>query len=217
MRLRKKKGWIIALLIFIAPVILFVAYWAWKYYVLPEWPDHKEYRIIEQRAEKALDFAKQHNMNEHYALFVNYSLPSGTPRLFVWDFHKKKIITSSYLMHGSGGGSTAERPIFSNEPGSECSSLGRFLVTKEHGQSLKRSFRLKGLDSDNKTAYSRGLMIHSAGWVNDHCWNKYIPLRRSSCQGCVTVSSKGMKYLWRLVNKEKTQLLLWSYYGEKTD
>lgn len=95
--------------------------------------------------------------------------------------------------------------------------LGRFLVTKEHGQSLKRSFRLKGLDSDNKTAYSRGLMIHSAGWVNDHCWKKYIPLRRSSCQGCVTVSSKGMKYLWRLVNKEKTQLLLWSYYGEKTD
>ena len=198
MRLRKKKGWIIALLIIIAPVILFGAYWAWKYYVLPEWPDHKEYRIIEQRAEKALDFAKQHNMNEHYALFVNYGIPSGKPRLFVWDFLKHKIIASSYVMHGPGKGSTDKHPVFSNEPGSECSALGRFLVTKEHGATLKRSFRLKGMDGDNKTAF----------------WMRYIPLHRASCQGCVTVTSRGMDYIWELVNNEKVPLLLWSYYEE---
>ena len=214
MRLRKKKGWIIALLIIIAPVILFGAYWAWKYYVLPEWPDHKEYRIIEQRAEKALDFAKQHNMNEHYALFVNYGIPSGKPRLFVWDFLKHKIIASSYVMHGPGKGSTDKHPVFSNEPGSECSALGRFLVTKEHGATLKRSFRLKGMDGDNKTAYSRVLMIHGSTFLDGHVWMRYIPLHRASCQGCVTVTSRGMDYIWELVNNEKVPLLLWSYYEE---
>lgn len=49
---------------------------------------------------------------------------------------------------------------------------------------------------------------------DNHCWMHYIPLHRSSCQGCVTVSSKGMRYLWQLVNNEEKPLLLWSYYVE---
>ena len=113
---------------------------------------------------------------------------------------------------GPGGGSTAERPRFSNKPGSECSSLGRFLVTKEHGYTLKRSFRIKGMDFDNQSAYARGLMIHKSGWVDSHCWMRYIPLHRASCQGCVTVSSRGMNYLWSLINKENKPILLWNFY-----
>ena len=39
----------------------------------------------------------------------------------------------------------------------KCSALGRFLVTKEHGNTLKRSFRIKGMDMDNQSAYARGI------------------------------------------------------------
>jgi hypothetical protein len=109
---------------------VFCLHWAWKYYGLPEWPDYRKYKTIEERAEKALAFALRHNMNEHYALFVDYGIPSGTPRLFVWDFHQKKISASTYVMHGPGGGSTAERLRFSNLPGSNCSALGSLLITK---------------------------------------------------------------------------------------
>lgn len=212
--MKRQKKWVYALIPLVdifAVVGIFGLHWAWKYYGLPEWPDHRDYKTIEKRAEKALAFAKRHDMNEHYALFVDYCIPSGTPRLFVWDFKKHRIITSTYVMHGPGGGSTAKRPRFSNKPGSECSSLGRFLVTKEHGNSLKRSFRLKGMDLDNQTAYARGLMIHSSYWVDKWCWKRYIPLHRSSCKGCVTVSSRGMNYLWTLINKEKKPLLLWNF------
>lgn len=211
---RRKTKWACGLiaLIVLVPAIIFGLYWGWKYYGLPEWPDHKEYKTIEERAEKALEFARKHHMNEHYALFVDYSIPSGTPRLFVWVFQQKKIVATTYVMHGPGKGSTDKRPVFSNEPGSECSSLGRFLVTKEHGNSLKCSFRIKGLDPDNQTAYARGLMIHGSTYLDGHCWMRYIPLHRTSCQGCVTISSRGMDYLWRLVNNEKKPLLLWSYY-----
>ena len=209
---KKRKKWGCALLILLAVVAVCGGYWAWKYYGLPEWLDDKECKTIEERAEKALKFARRHNMNEHYALFVDYSIPSGTPRLFVWDFHQEKIIASTYVMHGSGGGSTAERPRFSNRLGSGCSSLGRFLVTKEHGNVNKRGFRIKGMDSDNQSAYSRGLMIHSSFWVDKYCWMKYIPLHNKSSLGCITVSSSGMNYLGKLINKEEKPLLLWSFY-----
>ena len=189
-------------------------YWAWKYLVLPECPNKRACEIVEQHSEEALAFAKRNNMNEHYALFVDYSIPSGTPRMFVWDFQRKKIVASTYVMHGSGKGSTKKRPVFSNEVGSECSSLGRFLVTKEHGATLKRSFRLKGMDADNQTAYARALMIHGSTYLDGHCWMRYIPLHRASCQGCVTVTTRGMDYLWNLVNDEQKPLLLWNFVGK---
>lgn len=192
-------------------IAIFGLHWAWKYYGLPGWPDRKEYKTIEERAENALAFVKRHNMNEHYALFLDYGIPSGTPRLFVWDFQKKRIVTKAYVMHGTGGGSTEAKPQFSNLPGSECSSLGRFMVTKERGTKLKRSFRLKGMDLDNQTSYARGLMIHSSRWVDTWCWKKYIPLHRPSCRGCVTISTNGMSYQWTLVSKEQKPMLLWSF------
>ena len=86
----KKCLFVIALLSIIASVP--ALWWAWKYYQLPEFPDRRNYKTIEERAERAMDFARSHNMNEHYALFVDYGIPSGTPRLFVWDFHQKKIV-----------------------------------------------------------------------------------------------------------------------------
>jgi hypothetical protein len=211
--MKRKKKWscVIIVLALVAAVASFGVYWGWKYFGLPELPDRKEYKTIEARAEKALAFAHRHNMNEHYALFVDYSIPSGKPRLFVWDFRQKKIVATTYVMHGPGGGSTDERPRFSNRPGSGCSSLGRFLVTKEHGNRNKRGFRIKGMDVDNQSAYARALMIHGAGWVDRHCWKRYIPLNGKCCQGCVTVSSRGMNYLYSLISKEKKPLLLWNF------
>lgn len=212
----KKKNrilWGLAFVILVASTAVgaFFLNWGWKYYGLPELPDYREYESLEERADFAMAYAKRHNLNEHYALFVDYSIPSGTPRLFVWDFRKNRIVARTYVMHGSGGGSTDERARFSNRPGSKCSSLGRFLVTKEHGRRNKRGFRIKGLDIDNKTAYGRGLMIHRAGWVDRHCWKKYIPLNEKCCMGCVTISSRGLNYLNPLITRERKPLLLWNF------
>jgi len=183
----------------IVVIASFLGYWAWKYYSLPSLPDTRDYETIEERAESALAFAKSRNMNTRYALFVDYGVPSGTPRLYVWDFETKKIIARTYVMHGPGKGSTAEKPVFSNQPGSNCSSLGRFMVTRQHGRRNKTGYMLKGLDIDNQTAYARALMIHRSPWVDAHCWMGYIPLHSASCLGCVTVSSRGLDYIAKLV------------------
>lgn len=206
-------------------IISGVSYWVWKYYYLPDvddqkgkdgifvpaMPDRTQYEALEDRAVAALDFAKKKNMSTNYALFVDYGVPSGTPRLYVWDFNKRKIVARTYVMHGPGKGSTAEKPVFSNMPGSNCSSLGRFLVTKQHGRINKTGYLLKGLDIDNQTAYVRGLMIHRSTYLDGHVWMKYVPLKGNSCSGCVTVTSRGMEYIGKLVEKEKRPILLWNY------
>ena len=35
-------------------------------------------------------------------------------------------------------------------------------------------------------------------------------------KGCVTISSRGMSYLWSLVNKEQKPLLLWSFVSKQS-
>lgn len=212
-----KLGLLIATAIAVS-IIGFLGYWAGKYYciVIPELPDNHYYENLEERAAAARVVAKRHKLNEDYCLFVDYSIPSGTPRLYVWSYTENRVIASTYVMHGPGMGSTAEKPIFSNRPGSKCSSLGRFVVTKQHGNKLKRSYRLNGIDMDNQTALARGLMIHRSTWVDTHCWRDYIPLHAKSCQGCVTVSSMGLNYIEKLINSQDKELMLWSFCSSRS-
>lgn len=208
--------WVIVMVVF--------GYWAWGYFVYPSIPDtstcrslglavpdNKEYASLVERAAEAEKFANSHGLSTRYALFVDYGVPSGTPRLYVWDFNKKRIIARTYVMHGPGGGSTAKVAKFSNKPGSNCSSLGRFYVTKQHGNRNKTGFLLQGMDIDNHTAHSRGLMLHSSPWVDGHCWMKYIPLHSASCMGCVTVSTRGLSYISKLIKSEEKHIMLWNY------
>ena len=192
----------------------FLGYWACKYYCgvnIPEFPDHSTYENLEERAGAALVVAHRNGLNEKYCVFVDYSIPSGTPRMFVWSFEENKVIASTYVMHGSGRGSTAEKAVFSNKPGSDCSALGRFAITRQHGSRNKGGYYVRGLDFDNQTARSRGIMVHSAIWVDLNCWRKYIPLNERSCRGCFTTSSRGMAYLRNLIESEGKNIMIWAY------
>ena len=175
-------------------------------------PGNSRYPELEFRAEKALKYAQRKGLNDKYCLFLDYSIPSGKPRLFVWSFNEGRVVYSGYAMHGPGRGSTDETPVFSNVPGSHCSSIGRFEVTRQRGRRNKTGFCLKGLEISNSSAYSRGIMIHSSKWVDRNRWRRYIPLNDRCCLGCVTVSTRDMAYINRLVSKQEGNLLLWSYY-----
>lgn len=193
---------------------VFAIHWAWKYYQLPLFSDSSRYANMTERAEQAQNIARGMGLNEKYCIFVDYSLPSGTPRMFVWSFDEGRVIASTYVMHGSGMGSTDEKPVFSNTPGSNCSSLGRFAITHEHGNRNKSGYFVRGLDFSNQSARGRALMVHRAKWVDINCWRQYIPVNSKCCQGCFTVSSRGMDYIGQLVEHEPKQILLWSYCSE---
>lgn len=205
------------MMVFVAVLIAvggFFARWAWKYYQLPMLPDNSRYESLAERAESAEKVARRMGLSERYCLLVDYSIPSGTPRMFVWSFEENRVVASTYVMHGPGMGSTDEKPVFSNKPGSNCSALGRFAVTHEHGNRNKSGYYIRGLDFDNQSARGRALMIHKAKWVDMNCWRTYIPLNGKCCLGCLTISSRGLEYLSKLIDGERKQMLLWSFCSE---
>ena len=171
----------------------------------------KHYERIEDRAEQAFRYAKRKGMSTNYCVLVDYSIPSGSPRVFVWSFNERKVVYKGYAMHGPGKGSTDRTPVFSNVPGSHCSSVGKFEVTRQHGIRNKTGYCLKGLERSNSRAYARGIMIHGSRWVDNNTWRRYIPLNGKCCLGCVTVSHKDMRHIGRIIEQEERHILLWSY------
>lgn len=133
------------------------------------------------------NFCERRGYSTDYYILVDFSIPSGKKQFFIYDLQQGKRVLSSYCMHGSGKGNTDAKPKFSNEFGSGCSSLGRYVMVGK-GRKFKNSIRLRGLDKTNYLAEARGILIHSAGKVTRFSGDReYIPIGSES-RGCFTVS-----------------------------
>lgn len=159
------------------------------------------------------EYSHKHGLSENYAIVVDFSKSSGKHRFFVCDLNKQQIISSSLCAHGAGKGSTIFNPVFSNEVGSNCSSLGHYRITGRHKMSSTGlpSFRLSGLDSSNSNAMKRGILIHSAKLVS-YCrlgiYPFYLPLDKRISSGCFAIDIDMMDIVGDLVDKEKKPILL---------
>ena len=151
------------------------------------------------------EYCRKKGLSENYAIIVDYSKPSGKHRVFVCDLKNQKIMASSLCAHGAGKGSSVFKPIFSNEIGSNCSSLGHYKITGRHQMSSSGlpSFRLQGLDASNSNAMKRGILIHSAKLVS-YCrlgiYPFYLPLDRRISSGCFAIDIDMMDVVGDLVD-----------------
>ena len=165
--------------------------------------------------EEIKDYCHKNGLSENYAIVVDFSNPSGRHRFFVCDLKKHEIISSSICAHGSGKGSTMTKPVFSNEVGSNCSSLGHYAIAGRHKMSSTGlpSFRLKGLDPSNSNAMKRGILIHSAKLVS-YCrlgiYPFYLPLDKRISSGCFAIDIDMMDFVGDLVDNEKKPILLYA-------
>lgn len=116
---------------------------------------------------------------------VDFSLPSSKKRLFVIDLTAGKLLFNTFVSHGRNSGKEIATR-FSNQLNSFASSLG-FYVTGdtyrgEHGYSM----RLLGLEKGiNDNAFNRGIVMHSAEYVNENLIKKQGYIGRSL--GCPAV------------------------------
>lgn len=159
-------------------------------------------------------YCERNGFNTDYYVLVDFSIPSGKQRFFIYDLKNENGILSSYCMHGSGKGNTAAQPKFSNEPGSGCSCLGRFVMIGKGSTKIKNSIRLRGLDKTNYMAETRGILIHSAGKVSRfYGQNDYIPLGIES-RGCFTVSRDCVSKMMQLYDgsASKRPILIYAKY-----
>ena len=161
------------------------------------------------------NYCCNNNLSENYVVVVDFSNPSGKHRFFVCDLKKQEIISSSLCAHGPGKGSVITKPVFSNEIGSNCSSLGHYAITGRHKMSSTGflSFRLKGLDPSNSNAMKRGILIHSAKLVS-YCrlgiYPFYLPLDKRISSGCFAIDIDMMDVVGDLVDKEKKSILIYA-------
>ena len=168
--------------------------------------------VLSGYSDSAAGFVADAHLNTDYCILVDYSIPSGSPRLFLWSFAERKAVFCAHTMHGAGGGSTPVEAVLSNVPGRLCSSEVRFIITREQGDFVFPSFRLKGLDATNDNAYVRDIMLHGTSFVDIFAGKvDYLPLNIYRCAGCVATSTAEMSYLEQFIKGQGKPLLLWSF------
>jgi len=112
-----------------------------------------------------------------YLYFVDYGLPSATPRGYVFDMTARTIVDGPFTVAHGRGSSTNRFGIptsFSNRPGSAATSLGLYVAQETYGFRGKmagRSYgsiglRLMGVSGDyNDNARARRVVAHGAPYV----------------------------------------------------
>ncbi|HKY96362.1 MAG TPA: murein L,D-transpeptidase catalytic domain family protein [Gemmatimonadaceae bacterium] len=117
------------------------------------------------------------DVKKPYLYFVDYGLPSNTPRGYVFDMDQMRIVDGPFMVaHGRGSSATkAGVPTrFSNAPGSYATSLGLYLAQETysfHGKTGGHAYGSVGLklqgvsEGFNDNARERKVVAHGAPYV----------------------------------------------------
>ncbi len=116
---------------------------------------------------------------------IDFSMPSSKKRLFVIDLISGDLLFNTFVSHGRNSGSVLATQ-FSNAFNSFKSSLGFYTTgatyNGKHGFSLRLEGQEKGI---NDNAFNRGIVIHSADYVNERLAQESGRIGRS--QGCPAI------------------------------
>lgn len=117
---------------------------------------------------KAYERHADERLSRERMAIVDFSKPSSERRMFVVDL-KTGLVSSFLVAHGRGSDPDhdAVADTFSDAVGSHASSLGAYLVSEPYQGSHGLSIRLDGLDSSNRSARDRAVVLHSQWYVSD--------------------------------------------------
>lgn len=148
--------------------------------------------------------------NNNILSIVDFSETSNKKRLFIIDLKNYKILFNTFVAHGQNSGKEyADK--FSNTNNSLASSPG-FYVTKETYTGAKGyCLRLEGEEAGiNDNAFSRGIVMHAAAYVNAALAQSRGFIGRS--WGCPAVPPE---FHQAIINKIKNGTCLFLYTPDK--
>ncbi|WP_250254618.1 murein L,D-transpeptidase catalytic domain-containing protein [Chryseobacterium sp. Marseille-Q3244] len=165
--------------------------------------------IPQSRISEIKNFIKDKGYNQDLAIFINFKIPSGKYRYFIYDLKNNKIVQKAIVAHGSGSvisGSNALK--FSNIEGSYQSSLGKYAVGGSYVGQFGKAYRLKGLDPTNDNAMQRAIVLHSFSSVPD------VESERSTSLslGCPMLSVNAFKETAKYIDKSELPIILYAFY-----
>ncbi len=152
-----------------------------------------------------LDIAKREVESAGNALWrtdiagiADYGLHSSLPRLHFANL-EAGTVRSFLVAHGMGSDPEHSGFLqrFSNEPGSNATSRGRYITWEWYKGKYGTSIRLGGLDGDNSNALPRAIVMHPADYATPEHVAKWGVLGRSN--GCFAMSPEDFnEALWHL-------------------
>jgi hypothetical protein len=129
-------------------------------------------------------------MSARYWAIADFNLRSSESRLFLFDVQNSRV--QSYLCaHGKGSeGPTDDgyASVFSNENGSNCTSLGVYRCAETYDGKHGFSMRLDGLEATNSHARARAIVVHGANYVSPEMIRHTGRIGRSD--GCLAVENR---------------------------
>ncbi|PKQ39660.1 hypothetical protein CXP40_20265 [Pseudomonas sp. YY-1] len=178
---------------------------------------HRAAPQLKQRALQetlwALRCAEREGVGEGRRLAViDYSRSSLERRLWVFDLTHGRLLQREFVAHGRQSGELfAEH--FSNQPGSNQSSLGLFRGAESYKGRHGHSLRLDGLEPGlNDQARARALVIHGADYVAPTWAQRYGRMGRSL--GCPAVQQE---VIGVLVDQLKDGQYLFAWHPQISD
>lgn len=103
--------------------------------------------------------------NTNVLTIVDFSHPSCDKRVWVINLNTSRVLLNTYTTQGKRSG-VYYATQFSNQPGSDESSLGVYETLSPYGGKHGLSMRLRGLESGvNTNAYNRAIVVHPAWYA----------------------------------------------------
>jgi hypothetical protein len=143
-------------------------------------------RRVLERAIAATECAVSSGLGDASRLAViDFSLPSSDQRLWIFDLERRRLVLKDFVAHGLNSGENFATS-FSNEVGSNQTSLGLFRTQETYFGKHGYSLRMDGLEPGiNDNARDRAIVVHAADYVDPTWIDRQGRLGRS--QGCPAV------------------------------
>jgi hypothetical protein len=141
---------------------------------------------------------------------IDYSKPSSSERLWVFDVTHEKLLLHTYVAHGKNSGGTTPTH-FSNQNESKETSLGTYVTQDTYIGAHGYSLNIKGLEKGfNDQAYTRRVVVHGASYVEPEFIKSLGHAGRSF--GCLAVAQTLSK---SFINLIKDGTVIFAYYPDK--
>jgi L,D-transpeptidase-like protein len=174
---------------------------------LPNDGDTRTLIRLKQKTSILAKYASDNGFNTSHCFVIDMSIASGQKRFFVYNLKKDSIEYAGLVAHGSGSDATTGS-IFSNTPGSNCTSLGKYKIGKPYYGTFGLAYKLYGLDKTNSNAFNRFVVLHAHACVPD---NEIKPMEICRSWGCPTVSPTFLTHLKTYLDNSKQPILLWIF------
>jgi hypothetical protein len=165
--------------------------------------------VPQERISEVKNYIKGKEYNQELAVFINFKMPSGKYRYFIYNLKKNTIVQQAVVSHGSGSVIPRSDALkFSNTEGSYQSSLGKYAIGESYVGKFGKAYRLKGLDSTNSNAMQRAIVLHSYGCIPDT--ESQTPACLSL--GCPMLSVNAFKETAKYIDQSTKPVILYAFY-----